>query len=97
MSDTAEAVDFDLSLDVHCNITAKITLNCVEVFDLITKLCDFCFGEVLRTSVGIDACLCKNVICTLAAYTVNVGKSDFNAFRVWNINTSYTSPFISPL
>mgnify|MGYP002512509792 CR=1 FL=1 len=35
--------------------------------------------------------LCKDIICALAANTVNIGKGDFYALVVRNINTSYTS------
>ena len=92
MTDTAVAVDLYESLDVKRNVSAQVTLNCVVLFDLISELCDLFVGKILGTCIGIDACLCKNVICACLAYTVNVGKSDLNTLLIRNINTCYTSP-----
>ena len=98
MSDTAVAVDLDKSRDVEGYVTAKVTFYCVGGLDLVTKLCNLSLCKVFRAGIRIDTCLCENVICALAANTVDVGKGDLNALVVGYINTSYTCPsVISPL
>ncbi len=62
VTDTAVAVDLDKSLDVHRDLTAKVTFNRVVVFDFVTKLCDLVLGEILRAGIGIDAGICKDVL-----------------------------------
>jgi hypothetical protein len=96
VTDTAVAVNFYKTLDVESNVTAKVTFYYVVVLDLVTELSNLIFSEVLSTGVGIDAGLCKDVICTLAADTVDVGKSNLNTLGIRNINTSYTSHSVNP-
>ena len=97
MSDTAVAVNFYHSLDVEGNGSAEVTFNFVRIFDLITELCYFFLGKILCSGIGIDTGLCKDIVSALAADTVNVGKGDFNALVVRNINTCYTCQSILPL
>jgi hypothetical protein len=91
VTDSTVAVDFYHSLDVECNITAKVTFHGVIVFNYVTELCNLLFSQILCTGIRIDTCLFKDIICALASNTVNVGKGDLNALGIWNINTSYTS------
>jgi len=87
MSDSAIAIDFGQTLDVEANLTTKLTLNLVVVFDLVTKLCDIVLCKVLSSDVGIDSGLCQNVLGALKTDSVNVGKSDLNALVIRNIYT----------
>ena len=95
MTNSAVAVDLHQSLDVHRAITAKVTLYGVGIFDLVTKLCNLGFGQILCTGIRIDTGLCKDVVCALASDTVNIGQSNLNALVVRNINTSYTPGSVS--
>ena len=84
MSDATEAVDLNHSLDVHRDFTAEVTFTGVRVFDFVTKLRNVFFSQILRTGIGIDTGLCEDVVCALAADTVNVGKGDLYALVVRN-------------
>ena len=93
VSDSAVAVDFNHSLYVKSDFSAKITFNLIMILNYITQICNLFFSKVLSTGIGIDTCCGKNFIRTCAAYTVNVGKGDLDALVIRNINTCllYTS------
>ena len=87
MSDSTIAIDLNKTLDIEGNLTTELTFYSVVVFDLVTKLCDLIICKILRTLIGIDAGLSKDVLGALKTDTVNIGKSDFYALLIRDINT----------
>ena len=55
MTNASVAADFDHSLNIHRNFSAKITFYGEVFVDVITQQTDFGFGQVLHASIGIDA------------------------------------------
>ena len=96
MTNAAIAADFLEALDIHSDLSAKITFNGVILFDDITDTVDFFVGEVLDAGVRIDIGLLKNLAGTRASDTVNVGQSDFNTLISRQINTRNTSHLMLP-
>ena len=96
MTNAAVAVDFYHVLDVERYIAAKVALDGVVCFDLITELRDLSLGQILCTGIRVDTGLCKDRLGTGLSDTVNVGQRDLITLRIWTINTSYTSQLCNP-
>ena len=56
MTNASVAAYFNKSLDVKSNFTAEVTLYCVMLVDIITKLSYILFCEILYSYVGINTC-----------------------------------------
>ena len=98
MTDTAIAADFDHSLDIHGDFTAKVTFYGVILFDFVSQLCYFFVSQILCAGIRVDTGGLENQVGGLSADTVNIGQSNFNALRIRNIYTSDTcQSCISPL
>ena len=91
MADSAVAVGFDETLNVHANFATEFTFYSVVVFNLVTELCDIVLSEILCSGIMIDAGLCEDVTCALGTDTVDIGQSDLDTFGIRNIDTGYTS------
>ena len=83
MTDSAIAANLLQSLDVHSDLSAKITLNSLSVSNNSCQLLHFVIGQILNTGVRINASLSKDTVCTCSTDSVDVSQTDFNTFFSW--------------
>ena len=72
MTNTSVASDFLQSLDVHCDLTTKVTLNGNGLVDCITNTSYFFIGQISDTGIRIDICLLQNFYGTCSTDTVDI-------------------------
>ena len=87
MTDTAVAVYFYETLNVHRGLAAKLTFNRIVVLDFVTKLSDIVVGKVLCAGVRIDAGSRKDLLRTRKADAVNIGQRYLDSLLIRNLNT----------
>ena len=63
MADTTVATDIQETLDVQGNFRAELTFHGVFVFEKMTNLTLFFFGEVIALLVLVDAQLSTDLVC----------------------------------
>ena len=72
MTNTSVASDFLQSLDVHCDLSSKITLYGNGLVDYITDTSYFFIGQISDTGIRIDICLlpesCRNLLYRFRRY-----------------------------
>ena len=83
MTDSAIAANLLQSLDVHSDLSAKITLNSLSVSNNSCQLLHFVIGQILNTGVRINASLSKDTVCTCSTDSVDLSQTDFNTFFSW--------------
>ena len=90
MPHTPVAANLGEPLDVHCNLTAEITLDGVVMVNHFTQGGLLVLGQVLHTGVGIDAGLCQDLLGAGASNAVDIRETNFNSFFAGQVNTSNT-------
>ena len=91
MSGASVGTDFNQSLDVKSNVTAKVTFYDVVAVDGFTETGNFVIGQILNTGVRIDVCSFQNVIGEFSANTIDIGQAYLNALFARQVYTGYTS------
>jgi hypothetical protein len=85
-------------LDIHRDITPKVALNRKGLVNILSQLTNVGFGQVLDSYVGAYPGSLQNLVRSRAAYTENIGKTDFYPLFSRQINAGntchfYESPF----
>ena len=92
MSYTAVAAYFLQSLDVHLDFAFQIAFDHdVVVVDVLTNLVYFLIGQIPNSCIGIDTCISENLVGRNSTDTIDIGKSDFHSFLIWQIYATNTS------
>jgi len=87
MTEAAIAADLHQALDVHGNLTAKVTFNLEILVDVVTQLTDIFFGQILNAHIGVDAGGVDDLVCGGTADAVDIRQGDFNAFFPGKVDT----------
>ena len=70
MAHAAIAADFSQTLDVKRHLTTQITLDHIGLVNGLTQLRFVGLGQILYASVGVDACLRKDVLRTFSTKAI---------------------------
>jgi hypothetical protein len=95
MPETLVRTDFDLALDVLCDLAPQITFDGQIGVDVLTDLDDLTVGEIANLGAPIDIEIIENMVSSRVTDTKDVGKTDFNTFvsgKVGSGNTSHLLP-----
>ena len=79
----AIAADFSQALDIQRGLTTQITLDDVAVVNGLTELGLIGLRQILDAGVGVDACLCQDVLSTLSSNTIDISQTDFDSAYPW--------------
>src|SRR5690606_31371085 len=84
------------TLDVHGNVTAKITFHDIVAVDCFADLDDFRVGKFVHTTLNGNANLGANIQGELIADPMDILQRDDNALVRRDIDASNTSHVCSP-
>lgn len=76
VANASVAADLGEHLDVHRNITAKITFDHVVCCDLISELLDLVVCQISAAGVRIDSCSRENLVGRGAADAIDGSEAD---------------------
>ena len=87
MAQATIAADLHQALDVHGNLTAKVTFNLEMMVDVVAQLTDVFLGQILDAHIGVDAGGGDDLVCGSTADAVDIRQGDFNAFLPGKVDT----------
>ena len=79
MTDASVAADLGEALDVHSDLTAKVTFYHILLSDHFTEFLYFFISQISAAGVRVDACLLDDLCCTCTADSINACQADFDA------------------
>ena len=82
--DSSVASDLLQSLDIHRDVSAKITLDhYIKLFHRRTDLVDFFIGQIPDAGIRVDSGLSQNPVRGGTADSKDVGQADLNSLLSW--------------
>ena len=72
MSETTVRTDFNKSLDVESNITAKVAFYNVRSFNCFTESSNLFFCKVTNSDIWVNACFVEDIVRELSTDTVDM-------------------------
>jgi len=95
MTDSLEATNLDLALDICLDFTAKVTFDSDILINPSTKFVHFFVGEVANASVGTDAKIGTHPLSSRFADAKNVGKRNLQTLFAWDVYSRNTGHAVS--
>ena len=62
LAQAAIAADFNQTLDIQTDFTAQVAFYRVVMFNALTELCGFLFGQVFYAGIWVDTSFVKDII-----------------------------------
>ena len=78
VTDASVAADLGKSLDVHRDLTAKVTFDMIIISDDLSEFPDFIIGQISAAGIGIHTGLLDDLRRGRAADAINAGQADLN-------------------
>ncbi|MCY1561919.1 hypothetical protein D9M68_992430 [compost metagenome] len=96
MAQATVVAEVHQALDVHRNVTAKVTFHDIVAVDRFTDLDHFGVGQFIDATLGRNTDRGSDIMGELLADPVNVLQRDYNALVRRDIDASNTSHVCSP-
>jgi hypothetical protein len=96
MTQPTITADIHEALDIHSNLTPKITLNRVIGINDFTQASELGLGEILASGIGIHPGPAQYLVASSTPNAIDIRQTDLNTLLVGDIHTRNTCHSLPP-